>query len=122
MVGQIHLQVFANRDPDQYLSTANLLMHSNIPGSDPNSDMNSGRAPQIETGNFDPAATIKIMASEFANNLRLFQDYFGPYPYSTLSVTNIPFSYGQGWPGLLYISVMSFLDSTQRHAIGVRTR
>jgi len=37
-------------------------------------------------------------------------------------VTSIPFSYwhGQGWPGLIYLWSASFLDSTQRHAIGFR--
>ena len=31
-----------------------------------------------------------------------------------------PQSYGQGWPGLLFLSALSFLDSTQRNALGVR--
>lgn len=35
------------------------------------------------------------------------------------AVTNIPYSYGQGWPGLLYLSALSFLDSTQRNALGI---
>jgi aminopeptidase N len=35
-------------------------------------------------------------------------------------VTNIPYTYGQGWPMLLYLSSLSFLDSTQRHAMGIQ--
>jgi hypothetical protein len=116
-VGDIDLQVFANRQPDQFLAGVNMLLNSSIPGSD--APMN-GDFPRIPVGQLDPTEATKSMTSEFANNLRLFQDYFGPYPYSHLAVTNIPFSYGQGWPGLLYISVISFLDSTQRHALGIK--
>jgi hypothetical protein len=111
-VGTVDLDVYANRDPDEFLSTVQMYLHPNAPGSE---------APQVmPTGDLNPAATIKTMTTEFGNSLRVFQDYFGPFPYSHLAVTNIPYSYGQGWPGLLYISVLSFLDSTQRHALGVQ--
>jgi len=50
----------------------------------------------------------------------LFQDFYGTAPYSHISVTDIPYSYGQGWPMLLYLSTMSFLDSTQRNALGIK--
>jgi aminopeptidase N len=70
-------------------------------------------------GRLDPAGMVKLMATEVANCLRVFQDYFGPYPYTHLAVTDIPYSYGQGWPGLIYLSLLSFLDSTQRNALGV---
>jgi aminopeptidase N len=36
-------------------------------------------------------------------------------------VTNIIGSYGQGWPGLLYLSWITFLDSTQRNTLGIRS-
>ena len=60
------------------------------------------------------------MATEIANSLRVMESFFGPYPYKKLAVCNIPYSYGQGWPSLLYLSALSFLDSTQRNALGIR--
>jgi Peptidase family M1 domain len=111
-VGNIDLQIYANRDPDKFLTGMNEILHPNTPGSDEGN--------MIPLGQLDAVGTIKTMGVEFGNTLKLFQDYFGPYPYSHLAVTNIPYSYGQGWPGLLYISVLSFLDQTQRHALGIQ--
>lgn len=111
-VGSIDVQIFANREPDEFLSAVRELLHPSTPGGEMRED-----AP---TGNLDPTGTIKTMSIEIANCLKLFQDYFGPYPYKTLSVTNIPYFYGQGWPSLLYLSSLSFLDSTQRDILGIR--
>ncbi|PYU42638.1 MAG: hypothetical protein DMG54_15650 [Acidobacteria bacterium] len=63
----------------------------------------------------------KTMGQEMANTIRLFSLYFGPYPYKHLAVTSLPisYSYGQGWPGLIYLWSGSFLDATQRHEIGL---
>ena len=70
-------------------------------------------------GNLSPSRQAKTMGAEMANILRLFENYFGPYPYKRLAVTNIPYSYGQGWPTLIYLSAISFLNSTQRNALGI---
>jgi hypothetical protein len=76
--------------------------------------------PLAPVGTLSPAAMAKTMGMETANTIRLFESYFGPYPYSTIAVTNIPGSYGQGWPGLLYLSALTFMDETQLHTFGVR--
>lgn len=113
-VGHIDVQVYANRNPDDFLSTINEIAHPNLPGSQ------ESASPLAAMGTLDPAATIKTMGTELGNNLRVFQDYFGPFPFDRLAATNIPYSYGQGWPMLLYLSVLSFLDETQRHALGIQ--
>ena len=79
----------------------------------------ASRAP---LGTLSPAGMIKTMGIEMGNTLRLFETYFGPYPYDRLAVTNIPFSYGQGWPMLIYLSAISFMDSTQRNALGITSQ
>jgi hypothetical protein len=67
-------------------------------------------------GNLTPSAMAKTMGIEMANTVRVFADYFGPYPYKQLCVTSLPisYSYGQGWPGLVYLWSVSLLDATQR--------
>jgi len=75
--------------------------------------------PSVALGSLSPAAMAKTMAQEVVNSVHVFEAFFGPYPYKRLAVTNIPYSYGQGWPGLLYLSALSFLDSTQRNALGI---
>jgi hypothetical protein len=70
-------------------------------------------------GTLSPVGMIKSMGTELGNMVRLFEAYYGLYPYNRLAVTNIPYSYGQGWPSLIYLSVPSFLDSTQRNVFGI---
>jgi len=69
-------------------------------------------------GVFSPSQMANTMVAEISQMVRVFQYYFGAYPYTRLSATNIPYAYGQGWPMLLYLSALSFLDSTQRNALG----
>ena len=106
--GAVEVEIYANRNPDDSLAS---LDAQHLPGE-------PTALPAL--GSLAPAALTKTMAIEVANTLKLFERYFGPYPYPRLAVTNIPYSYGQGWPGLLYLSTLSFLDSTQRQALGIR--
>lgn len=82
----------------------------------------SGRGQtQAAVGTLTPAAMAKGVGIEMANMIRVFDSFCGPYPYKRLAVTSVPISYtyGQGWPGLIYLWSASFLDPTQRHAIGI---
>jgi hypothetical protein len=110
-VGNTEVQVFANRSGDDRLQSIQAFADGEVAGY--------GR-PEVALGNLTPAAMSGTIATETGNALRLFENYFGPYPYPQLAVTNIPGAYGQGWPGLLYLSVFTFLDSTQRHELGFK--
>ncbi len=112
-VGQIDVEIYANREADDD-------MRSITQAFDTPSPIGTPRVQGPALGSLSPAAMAKTMTVEIANNLRLFENFFGPYPYQRLAVTNIPYSYGQGWPGLLYISALSFLDGTQRNALGIK--
>jgi hypothetical protein len=118
-VGDIDIQVYANRQPDDLLRSIQRVFDNPIeelaggPGGSP--------AGTGALGNLTPAALAKTIGIETANTIRVFQNYYGPYPYKQLAVTNIIGSYGQGWPGLLYLSWITFLDSTQRNTLGIRS-
>jgi|HubBroStandDraft_6_1064221.scaffolds.fasta_scaffold00163_18 hypothetical protein len=119
-LGDIQIDVYANNQPDDLLkSIMQNFDSSNELANGPNAPL-SASAPAI--GNLTPAALGKTINIETANTLKLFQNYFGPYPYKQIAVTNIVGGYGQGWPGLLYLSWITFLDSTQRNALGVRNQ
>jgi hypothetical protein len=112
--GPVDVEVYANREPDDALQSLKQLTDNPLPN--PRVTSPTG----MVMGSLTPSGMAKTMSSEIANTLRIFQLYFGPYPYQRLAVTNIPYSYGQGWPMLLYLSTLSFLDSTQRHQLGIR--
>ena len=110
--GTVDIHIYANREPDDFMKSIRNQIDGSLPGED-----TFGR-PSV--GSLSPAALTKTMAIELANTVRVFEKYFGPYPYKQLALTNIPYSYGQGWPGLIYLSALSFMDSTQRNAFGIR--
>jgi hypothetical protein len=121
-LGDIEIQVYANNQPDDFLKS---IMQS---FDSPINDLANGPgqshldASTVAIGNLTPSALGKTINVETANTLKLFQNYFGPYPYKQIAVTNIIGGYGQGWPGLLYLSWITFLDSTQRNALGVKNQ
>lgn len=110
-VGDINVEIYGNRNADDILSGIQSAVDPALPGQ--------RTAMGIPMGSLDPATMLKTTSVEIANNLRVLESYFGPFPFSRLAVTNIPYSYGQGWPMLLYLSVLSFMDQTQRHELGI---
>ncbi len=113
--GSVAVEVYANREPDEVM--AGIQRHFDSGGTP--GMLGSGVAGAV--GNLTPSAMAKTMGIEMANTLRVFADYFGSYPYQQLCVTSLPisYSYGQGWPGLVYLWSASFLDATQRHEMGL---
>ncbi|MGH9487516.1 MAG: M1 family metallopeptidase [Terriglobales bacterium] len=106
---KVTVSVFFNNSPDDMLASINLAnqMNGMVPGA---GGMPMGN---LNTRNLAPRALAQVSAA-----LQFMTALYGPYPYKSLSVVPIPYPYGQGWPGLLYLSDLSFLDSTQLDALG----
>lgn len=119
-VGDVEVQVYANNQPDDLLRS--IQQRFDNPLRDLAAGPGAPRRPQAAIGELTPAALAKTIGTETSNTLRLFQSYYGPYPYKQIAVTNIIGSYGQGWPGLLYLGWFTFLDSTQRNALGIKNQ
>jgi len=64
----------------------------------------------------DPAARLQQVASEIAAGLEFMAGCFGPPPLKTLIVSPIPGTFGQGFPGLVYLSTLAYLEPGQRPA------
>jgi len=54
-----------------------------------------------------PAGFLKQLAKEIDSSIRFYEIYSGPFPFRNLGVSQIPGAFGQGWPGLLYLSTLS---------------
>jgi peptidase M1-like protein len=64
-----------------------------------------------------PSDALKELGREIDSSIRFYESFSGPFPFRKLNVSQIPGSFGQGWPGLLYISTFSFLPpATQQRA------
>ncbi|MGD0359991.1 MAG: M1 family aminopeptidase [Bryobacteraceae bacterium] len=57
----------------------------------------------------DPEARLQEIASEIASMLEFMAARFGPPALPTLMVAPVPGRFGQGFPGLIYLSTMSYL-------------
>lgn len=64
----------------------------------------------------DPTARLQQVASEIAAGVEFMAAHFGPPPLRTLTVSPIPGAFGQGFPGLVYLSTLAYLDPEQRPA------
>jgi Peptidase family M1 domain len=122
-VGDVEVQVYANNQPDDLLKSIQRFNDNPLGELGQGGETIMSHQPTLGAiGNLTPASTAKLISQETGNTLRVFQSYFGPYPYKQIAVTNIIGSYGQGWPGLLYLSWLTFLDSTQRNALGIKNQ
>lgn len=66
-----------------------------------------------------PAALLDHMAENAANAVSYFETLFGPFPYPRLAIAQIPGRFGQGWPGLVYLPTLSFLQGFERAQLGL---
>ncbi len=66
-----------------------------------------------------PAAILKQLAREIDSSVRFEELYSGSFPFRNLGVSQIPGNFGQGWPGLLYLSTFSFLPEEAQSRAGL---
>jgi len=62
----------------------------------------------------DPLARLQSLASDVAASLEFMAARFGPPPLPQITVSPIPGTFGQGFPGLLYLSTLSYLKNPAR--------
>jgi hypothetical protein len=62
----------------------------------------------------DPLGRLEAVAADVAESLRFFSNTFGAPALKTLTVSPIPGTTGQGFPGLIYLSTLSYVDEAQR--------
>jgi peptidase M1-like protein len=66
-----------------------------------------------------PTDALKGLAREIEESIRFYENLSGPFPFQKLSVSQIPGTFGQGWPGLLYLSTYSYLPAEAQLRAGL---
>lgn len=115
------IDLYANRQLEQALS--NRLDTIN-PGSLPPIDVPYGlpgarNRVAMQPPPPSPADALKTLARDIDSSIHFYETFSGPFPFRTLSVSQIPGAFGQGWPGLLYLSTFSFLSPEAQHRAGL---
>jgi len=68
-----------------------------------------------------PARNAQAVANSAARAAEFFSQRFGPFPYSTLQLTQMPGPISQGWPGLVFLSSFAFLTPEERSHLHLST-
>ncbi len=66
-----------------------------------------------------PTDSLKVLGREIEDSIRFYETLSGPFPFQKLSVSQIPGTFGQGWPGLLYLSTYSYLPAEAQQRAGL---
>ncbi len=61
-----------------------------------------------------PARNVQAVADRAAKAIGSFSQWFGPYPYGSLALTQMPGELSQGWPGLVFLSTFAFLSPQEQ--------
>jgi hypothetical protein len=64
----------------------------------------------------DPLGRLKAVASDMASSMEYYAGLFGPPAIKHVTVAPIPGTFGQGFPGLVYMSTIAYLDPEDRPA------
>ena len=67
----------------------------------------------------NPVGTGQSLADRAAETLNDLSQMLGPYPFSTLSLTENPSAESQGWPGLIFLSSYAYLQPEQLRAMNL---
>jgi len=79
-----------------------------------------GVAPELPPPS--PAAVLKRLGSQVSDSIHFFEGINGLFPFDHLDVSQIPGNFGQGWPGLVYLSTLVFLSPEAQTQAGLAER
>jgi len=116
------VQVYANRTVESALQPRlrDSVIIAPLPG------LRQGRRPPeimnlpMATPLPNPVSRLQLLAQDVSAAVEFLSAQLGPPPLSTLTVSPIPGAFGQGFPGLIYLSTLAYLEADQRPP-GVRT-
>jgi hypothetical protein len=75
--------------------------------------------PRLEPPPPSPAGVLKDLGRQVSDSVQFFEKINGPFPFDHLDVAQIPGTFGQGWPQLVYLSTLAFLPSEAQTRAGL---
>jgi hypothetical protein len=119
-VAGVNYEVYGNRNLEQALRPP-VMFSTPDAGAAPNGLMRPRGTHPPETPAPvvippDPLARLRTVAGDVAASLEFFSGLFGPPVMKTLTVAPIPGTFGQGFPGLVYLSTFAYIDPLSRPA------
>ena len=114
------IQAYANEDPPDNVKALLDRVNGSAPGEE---SVNTRVESNVALGTMSTLPLLKRALGEAEVSVQLYSDYFGAAPFKQLAVTQQwACDYGQSWPGLIYLPICYFYDSTVRHQLGMDFR
>ena len=111
------VEVCANRALERSLRPRNdmlpLAPPPQQPRRRPSDAMTQQPMPEVAP---NPLERLQFLANDVASALEFMVSKFGPPALPHLTVSPIPGTFGQGFPGLIYLSTLSYLKTLPRNA------
>ncbi len=114
--GGLRLDIYANRELEASLAPRPMVLMTPPATNFPRRTGGGARAPELLTlppVSAGPASRMRPLAEEIAWAMEWMTARFGPPPSRNLSVSPIPGNFGQGFPGLIYLSTRAFVDFSE---------
>ncbi len=68
-----------------------------------------------------PSTSVSLndLGNRVLDSIQFFRGINGAFPLDHLDISQIPGSFGQGWPGLIYLSTLAFLPTDTQEQAGI---
>jgi len=107
------VESYANENPPDWVQGLQHAADNDLPTQGSHVSMST-------LGNMGTTGLNKKALAEGQLALQIYSDYFGPIPYKQVALTQqTACNYGQAWPGVIYIPLCYFFDTTIRHQLGM---
>jgi Peptidase family M1 domain len=123
--GRYSVDVYANRELEQSLNSRLASLPPDGGSIFGLGRLSAAERPALSGGAFahapppSPADTLRQLGKEIESSIRFYETFSGPFPFPSLSVSQIPGNFGQGWPGLLYLSTYAYLSPEAQRQAGL---
>ncbi len=108
----VFIQSYANEESPDWVTAIQHSANSGMPGQ-----MGSGGA---ALGSMSTTSLNKKALAEGELAVELYTDYFGPSSFTHIQITQqTACDFGQSWPGLIWIPICYYFDTTVRHELGM---
>jgi hypothetical protein len=109
---EVFIQSFANEEPPDWVQGLKRATENTLPGQ-------SGPT-GFALGEMNTTGLNKKALAEGELAMQLYTDYFGPSLFTHLQLTQqTACNFGQAWPGLVWIPICYYFDTTVRHQLGM---
>jgi len=109
---EISIRSFANEESPNWVQSLQQATSSTLPGESPMTG--------VALGTMSTTSLNKKALAEGELAEQLYSDYFGPSLFTHLELTQqTACNFGQSWPGLVWIPICYYFDTTVRHQLGM---